>query len=565
MRPFPPECVEARHRDGMWGSQTIYGAFSRHVATDPHRVAVIDPPNRAAFTHGVPQRLTYGELDAFIERIATSLSAAGLRAGDVLLVQMPNVHELVALYLAAARTGVVISPVPVQYRKAELAQIIAVAKPAGYCAKPFRDIDFIAMARGELGFEGKLFGFGESSSPDVIDLSATISVSAADNVLAEPSSDQLFSICWTSGTEGVPKGIPKTHNNWLASSRTALESGWLPLAGTLLVPFPLVNAAAIGGLLMGWIGAGATLVLHHPFQVDTFLAQIRDESVDYTIVAPALLASIVERERAAPGSVDLSPLRVIGTGSASLDPSVIEDIERLFGLEVVNLFGSNEGIQLASDRAAVPDPRDRASLYPRTGDLVWNPDMRTANKIQFRLLDPEGDDIISEPGRVGEMAIEGPSVFPGYLQPDGDLDRSGFTADGFFRTGDLFEYSTGSGMQANYLRFVGRRKELIVRGGMKIAPAELDGALSAHPTVLEAAVAAWPDARLGERVCAFVVPRPGETPTLEALCAMLDSQGVAKFKWPERLELIDALPRNALAKVQRNQLAMRIAELTEAK
>jgi non-ribosomal peptide synthetase component E (peptide arylation enzyme) len=232
-------------------------------------------------------------------------------------------------------------------------------------------------------------------------------------------------------------------------------------------------------------------------------------------------------------------------------------VEALLGLHVLNLFGSNEGILLCSDRRAMPDPALRASVFPRAGDDSWDPAGRTANRARLRLVDPETGERITSPRRIGEMRVEGPSIFPGYFT-GASLDRSGFDADGFFCTGDLFEITDG--LEAGgALRFIGRRKELIVRGGMKIAPVELDSLIATHPLIAEGAVAAWPDDRLGERVCAFVVLRPGATLSLDDICAHLDAAGAARFKWPERLVVLDVLPRNALAKVQRALLTKMLA------
>ena len=562
MMPFPPE-LRARYRaEGAWGDRTIHDVFAAHAASSPGRMAVVDAPNRAQFAEGAARRLTYAALAAMVERLAATLWLAGLRRGDVMLVQMPNQHELVALYLAAARLGIIVSPVPVQYRQGEIVPIVRAARPRAFCgtARAVRSHP-IALFRDhvarEAGFDGLIMGFGESLPEGTLDLAqamAAVPDPAAVLAAAPPACpDELFSICWTSGTEGRPKGVPKTHNNWLCSAPNARLRGWLPEGGAMLAPFPLVNAAAIGGLLMSWLGAGGTLVLHHPFDLDVFLAQIADEQVVYTIAAPALLASIAER-LARGGMPAIPSLRAIGTGSAPVDPALLARIEAALPVQVINIFGSNEGLQLCSDRGATPDPERRARTFPRHGDQDWRPGSTTANGVSFRLLHPMEDRPVTGPGEAGEMAIQGPSVFPGYLG-EAEGTRPGFTPDGYFRTGDLFE------ALGDAIRFVGRQKELIVRGGMKIAPAELDALIARHPAVREAAVAAWADPRLGEKVCAFVVLRPGQALALGELGEFLERQGTARFKWPERLVVLDALPRNALAKVERRRLSEMAGDL----
>jgi acyl-CoA synthetase (AMP-forming)/AMP-acid ligase II len=563
MKLFPIDTAAKYRADGSWGERTIYNVFADIARTAPDRTAVVDAPNRGQVAWGDSQRLSYRQLLNQVDRLAACLWRAGLRPGSVLLVQMPNVHELVALYLAAARVGVVMSPVPVQYRQGEILAILETVKPDGFCSVTrCGKFDLIGLFRERINFPGLLMAFGADIPVGVHDLGKAVQDPQldAENILAQippVSPDDLFSVCWTSGTEGKPKGVPKTHNNWLCSSGHALREGWLPWGGVLLAPFPLVNAGGIGGLMMSWLGAAATLVLHHPFDLEVFLGQISAEKVAYTVVAPALLSSVAERMAQNPGAYDLSSLRTVGCGSAPASTELLKRMEGLLDVHVLNLFGSNEGILLCSDRHSMPDPALRASVFPRAGDDSWDPISTTGNRARLRLVDPETGERITTPHRIGELRIAGPSIFPGYSAGE-SLDRSGFDAEGFFGTGDLFEITDGI-EAGGALRFIGRRKELIVRGGMKIAPAELDSLISSHPSVAEAAVAAWPDERLGERVCAFIVLRPGASLTLDDICAHLDGKGAARFKWPERLVVLDALPRNALAKVQRTLLSKMLA------
>lgn len=551
---FPPALAAEFRERGLWRSQTIYDRFASNVEAAPGRTAIVDPPNRSTFAFGAASRLTYGELSGLVDRVSIALLSAGLRCGDILLVQMPNVHELVALYLAAAKTGVVISPVPIQYRHGELRKIVEVLKPKGFCSVVrAAGLELLREFRENVPFGGKMFGFGSNLPDRVVDLSRYSDAEAGRIVAERPSADSLFSICWTSGTEGVPKGVPKTHKNWLSSTTSVTSLAAVTPGDAILAPFPFVNAAAIGGLMMIWLGSAGSLVLHHPFNLDVFLQQIACERVAYTVVAPALMSSLLDSDR--PDA--LRGLRAVGTGSAPPDPSVVRKFEERFGVPVINIFGSNEGVNLCSHPAAVQDPCLRARVFPRDGDETWTAEGLTANAGRFRLVSEAGN-IISAAGEVGEMRIRGPAVFPGYWQ-SGELDRRGFDADGYFATGDLFEIVEENG-KAGYLRFVGRSKELIVRGGMKIAPAELDAVISTHPDVREAAVVAMPDERLGERVCAFVVPRAGRLVPLAEIAGVCEQAGLARFKWPERVEYLEALPRNALAKVLRRELARMIAD-----
>ena len=246
-----------------------------------------------------------------------------------------------------------------------------------------------------------------------------------------------------------------------------------------------------------------------------------------------------------------SALRRIGSGSAPLAPWMIEVFGREYGKEIVNFYGSNEGICLFATPETAPEPEVRAAMFrrPKAGAL-----------IQSRVVNTDSGDEIVRPGEAGELLIAGPTVFKGYFEHD----NSGlFTRDGYFRTGDLVEIC---GEDGSYYRIVGRCKDIINRGGMKVSPAELDIALDKHPCLAEAAVCAYADERLGEKICACLVPVEGqELPALAELQSWLLEQGLAKFKLPERIEEFTQLPRNPLGKVQRFTLQDEVAGRKEIK
>jgi acyl-CoA synthetase (AMP-forming)/AMP-acid ligase II len=224
------------------------------------------------------------------------------------------------------------------------------------------------------------------------------------------------------------------------------------------------------------------------------------------------------------------------------------------------MFGSNEGVSLCSGPAEAPDPERRARYFPRFGrpEVAWP--QRVARLIDTRLVDPDAGAEITGAGVPGELQIRGPTVFDGYLGAP-EANAAAFTADGWFRTGDLFEIAEPG--DPRYYRFVGRLKQLIVRGGMKISPDELDAALAEHPAIAEAAAVGVPDEVLGERICAVVVLRPDREITLDELQRHFGARGLAKFKWPERLHIVAQLPRNPVGKVIRGELA-RLSAATDA-
>ena len=362
---------------------------------------------------------------------------------------------------------------------------------------------------------------------------------------------EALTICWTSGTEAMPKGVPRHHDHWVVNGEALVEAAGLRPGDAILNPFPLINIAAIGGMVMPWLVCQGRLIQHHPFDLPIFLSQMQDEAVAYTVAPPPVLNMLLQNE-ALLAATDLSRLRCLGSGSAPLAPWMVKGWQERHGVTVMNVFGSNEGTSLFSTGEAIPDPEQRARFFPRFGAEGVDWPAAFPAKIRTRLVNPDTEAVITQPGIEGELRIAGAMTFDGYFKAP-ELSRQAFDDEGFFRTGDLFEITAEAGER--FYRFVGRRKEIIIRGGLNISPAELDVLIESHPKVREAGCAAYPDQRLGERVCAVVALRPGQDLTLDELNAHLKLQDIATFKLPEKLRIVEALPRNPLGKVVRRDLA----------
>jgi len=542
MQTASPERIAHFRSLGWWGDTTTWQLFEQAVAANPDAVALLDPANRQSFTTGTPLALSWGELRRRVLALAGELKRDGIARGDVVVLQLPNTVESIASYLALAALGAIASPVPMQYGLHELREIAHKLHPRAYVAAAhFRGEDFTARHAGAFAPDTRLIALDH----ELIGADRA----ADESVIATGvSADEVYTICWTSGTTGTPKGVPRSHNQWL-SQTLAMHGIGLEPGMRMLCPFPMVNMASITGFFFPWLQLGGTLVLHHPMDVAVFLAQIRDERVAYTIAPPAVLNMLLQKRELLAGA-DLSSLRLVASGSAPLAPWMVRAFQEEFGIVVVNIFGSNEGMAFASSGLDVPDPEQRATLFPRFGveGLAWsNP---IAARMRSRLVDIDSGSVITEPGHPGEMQIQGPNVIDGYFDaPQGNAGV--FSADGWFRSGDMFEIAPED---PRFYRFTGRCKDIIIRGGMKISPDELDTLLGAHPQLAEAAVTGYPDAVMGERVCAVVVARPGEQPTLESITQYLEGRHLARNKLPEKLVIVDALPRNPLGKVVRAAL-----------
>jgi acyl-CoA synthetase len=557
VRLHDPGTVARYRAMGAWTDDLIDDLFRSRVAAAPQRLAIVDPPNRPDLI-GTPARaLTWSELDDEVWRLAAVLHAEGVRAGDVVAYQLPNTAEIAATFLAVVRLGAVVCPFPVQYRAREI-ETLGAQSDARHLVTMTRigpraaAVEAVAVAARSPGLRSVL-AFGPDPPPGVTALDQRLAGaerSAVEDYVAglAPDPNDCVSICWTSGTESAPKGVLRAHCDWLAMCTGTVEGPQLTGDDVLLNPFPTVNMAGISGTFLPWLQVGGTLVQHHPFDLPTFLRQIAEWKVTYTVAPPALLMQLLRAGDLPPGT-DLSSLRVIGSGSAPLTPDLVRGWRDRFGIDIINFYGSNEGVSLLGLPGDIPDPAERAVFFPRYGAPGRRWSFRLAGWTEVRVVDPEGGSEITEAGVPGELRIRGPAVMAGYLPASGAVDP--FDEEGFLRSGDLVEIAGDAGQ---YLRYAGRIKDVVVRGGMKVSAAEVEDLIASHPAVAEVAVVGYPDEILGERAAAVVVPRPGAVVTLEGLVTHLDALGVATFKRPERLLVVERLPRNALGKVQKGEL-----------
>ncbi len=557
MRTTPQQKIEDFTRRGWWGERSLVTLFDDAVASHPGDLALVDQFNRSEFADGKAQRLTFSELSDIVDAIATGLYRHGIRQEHIVVVQLPNFVELPAVYLALARLGAIVSPVPVQYGPFELSKAQELLQPRAFITTSnFKGQNFILDHGDCFSNDCLRFCFGNEIPDGSIGLSLSTELDDDSDYRTyansiEISANDIFTICWTSGTTGQPKGVPRSHNHWLASGIAANDVGDMRDGEAILNPFPLVNMAAIGGFLYPWLMRAATLVLHHPLDLPIFLKQIQDEKIAYTLAPPAVLTMLLKK-RELLDAIDLSSLRYIGSGSAPLSEWMVARFQDEYGIGILNVFGSNEGACLCSGVDDLPDPSDRAQYFPRFGVEGFEWSNRVSERIRTRLVDLQSGDVVTDAGTQGELEIWGASVFDGYWKSP-EANKEVFTADGYFKTGDVLEIA-GDGDTARFYKFVGRCKDIIVRGGVNISPDEVDNLLAGHPKVAEVAVVGYDDEIMGERVGAVVVPKPDENVTLEELTDFLREHGLAVFKLPERLRCVGELPHNATGKVLRREM-----------
>jgi acyl-CoA synthetase (AMP-forming)/AMP-acid ligase II len=380
--------------------------------------------------------------------------------------------------------------------------------------------------------------------------------------------NDIVTMHWTSGTTGEPKCVPRSHNQWHATGGCCADAGGLEPGERILAPMHMAHTAGYSGMFMPWLETQGLLALHQPFDMSVWLDQVEALRINHTVMAPAMLNALLRS-----GSLDhrdVSCVRSILCGSAPLDAWMIEGFRQRYGIEIINAFGSTEGMTLTTGPADGDDPQRRARYFPRFGRWATRAvaaatspaashrfvarQLRIASVVETRLRDLETGAEIDQPGRPGELLFRSPALFPGYWTAEGRLDRADFDADGFFRAGEIFEIAGGSGGQ-NYLHYIDRLKDVINRGGVKIPVGELESVIQTHAKVREAAAIGYPDERLGERICAVVALAPGQTLGLDELLEHLRAGGLPRYLLPERLEIVAALPRNVAGRVLKRELA----------
>ena len=567
----PEEQIREYTEKGYWGRETIVDLVYKNAQEAPEEEAIVDPYNRKELVGTEPKRMTYAQFIRAVDRLAIKFVELGIKKDDVIAVQLPNIIELIVTYLAASRVGAIITPLGVQYRSHEVGYVLKLCEPVVYVtAARFNRFKYIEMIRKLEPKHPKLktiigIGVNEEISEGILNFENIVNTPfekryPKDYLEGRQSSpNEVFSLCWTSGTEAEPKGVPRSHNHWRITGMHNPVLCELPSRCTILASFPLINMAGIGAAFMPWVLNGGKLVLHHPFDSVTYMQQIAGEKVYYTMAPPAILVML--DRLAGWRELDKRSLKVLATGGSPLAPWISKRYRDAYGIAIVNEFAANEGFALLSSPIFFPDPEDRALYFPRWGaeGVEWKnlekiPDAFARRVMmqstQTKLVDPETGETITERGVVGELRYKSPVLFSGYWKRP-DLTAKVFDADGYYCTGDLFSIE---GEKMDKFLFKGRHKDLIIRGGQNISPVEIEHLVEGHPKVHEVAAVGYPDERLGEKLCLVVVPKPGENVTLEEIIRYLKEKDIAVYKLPERLETIDVMPRNALNKIEKNKL-----------
>jgi 2,3-dihydroxybenzoate-AMP ligase len=523
-----PEEFERRYVEaGYWGERTLGSLPRAWAERDPDGTALVS---------GL-QRLSYRELDRAVDAMATGLRERGIGPGDAVVLQLPNVTEFVTVFLGLVRLGAVPVLTLPAHRRAEVAHVAEVAGAVAYVVpERYEGFDYRGLAGQVLDDVGSLRTVLVLGDPGPYTALAEVPVAGAAPVPDGGRPDGLALLLMSGGTTGRPKLIPRTHRDYVYNAEACAEVCGLTADDVTLSVLPIGHnlPLACPGVL-GALAAGGTVVLAPSPAVDAAFALIERERVTIAAVVPPLARLWVEQAPTA--GRDLSSLRSVMIGGARCDRSLAAAVRPALGARVIQSLGMAEGL-LTHTR-----PEDPDELLETTQGRPLSP----ADEV--RVLDPDGRPV--PPGQVGELWTRGPYTLRGYYRA-GEYNRLAFDADGFYRTGDLVrELPTG------HLVVEGRVKEVINRGGENVSETELEEELLAHPSVAEVAVFGLPDDDLGEVVCAALVVAAdaARPPKLKEVTAFLRERGLARFKHPDRLRIVDRLPLTGVGKVDKRALA----------
>lgn len=516
---WPAEFVERYVREGYWGEETLGGLPMGWAAARGDRPAIVDGD----------RRLSYADLEARTGRLAGGLRGLGLGPGSHVVVQLPNSADLVLTCLALFRIGARPVLALAQHRRADLEHLFAVSGATAYVtAGRVAGFDHRALARELL------------ATVDALELVLVAADDSAEfcriaDVDGEPQPDAgdpadvaLFLL--SGGTTGRPKLIPRTHRDYVYNLRASAANAQLGPDDVYLAVLPIAHNYALASPgVLGTLDAGGTVVIPPTASPEDAFGLIAGERVTVTGLVPPLAMLWAQFA----GAADLSSLRLVQVGGSKLTPAAARTVGPALGCRIQQSFGMAEGLLSQSGPDESTELLETAQGRPiSAGD-------------EIRVVDDAGCDVPD--GRVGRLLVRGPYTVRGYYAADA-YNATAFTDDGYLRTGDLVRR-----LPSGHLVVTGRADDLINRGGDKIAPDEVEDHLLAHPDVVDAIVTGMTDPTLGERACAWVVTR-GPGLRLRDIVAFLTSRGVATYKMPERLELVDALPRTGVGKVDRTRL-----------
>jgi cyclohexanecarboxylate-CoA ligase len=527
-------------RDGEWANRTLDDYLETHARERGDKLAIVDRR----------WRLTYRELNRLAHRVACGLLHLGVGPGDVISIQMPNWAEWLIVYCAATKIGAVTNSIGAVYREHEVGYILDYAGTSVMVIPDeFRGFSYTEMLSGlrsklpalrDVLVVGDRIPSGMRSFAAFLDTPWEERYSAGDVAARRPDPNQVTTLMFTSGTEANPKGVMHTHNTLGVGTRQPYDVLDLRDDDVVFMASPIGHVTAVLLAARMPLMYGMTTVWQDLWNPEAAVELIAREGCTFTFSATPFLHGLLYAPNA--NRDTLRTFRLFGCGGAPIPRELVRRAEDVHGFHVGACYGSSEALVVS---ATTPDaPRERR----------YSADGRILPEVESRIVDPDTG-APKKPGEDGELEVRTPALFAGYYR-DPERTAAVVTAERWYRTGDLCTLD-----DEGYLNVVGRKKDMIIRGGANISAREIEELLFTHPKVANVACVAMPDPVLGERVCAFVICAPGESLAFDEMVAFLRDKRIAAWKLPERLEIRDAFPMTTSGKVQKYLLRDEIARL----
>lgn len=524
--------ARARYRaNGLWPAYTLAERVRRWADERPDAVAVVDG------TDG--RRVTYRQLADDVARLSTWLVEQGVEPGDGVSVQLPNRYETVVVDLAVLSVGGCLNPLLPNYRRKELSHFLDVTRAKVFATPDhYRGFDHASLGR-ELCEQAASRPVHLVVDPDASPAHGTAYADAVARppltTFPQPDPTTVSEIIFTSGTESLPKAVMHTEETVNHSVEASLEHLGMDDADVVWMPSPIGHSTGFNFGVRLALVAGITVVLQDVWRPHDAARLIEENRCTYTLAASTFLSDVLRAARE--DGRDLSSMQVFGCGGGPVAAELVHEASAQ-GVTVLRIYGSTEGLIISWNQPGSPqEKREQTDGLPpvHTEVAVWD----------------DRDQPVAS-GSVGELVIRGPNVCVGFFD-DPERTAATFTPDGWLRSGDL-----GYLDEDGFVSVSGRKKETIVRGGLNIAPREIEDLLAAMPGLRDVAVVGVEDHRLGEIVGVCAVAEAGTDVDLDAVLSYLETKELARYKMPQAFRLVAEIPRTPTGKIRRNELAGRV-------
>lgn len=530
--PYKPEDVERYVKYRWWLGLTWGDIFDKATDLYPRKEALVDDT----------ARFTYRELREKVDRLAIGFMGLGIKERDFVLLQLPNWHEFIFAFFALQKIGAIVVLLVARHGLSEINYLSNLTHPVAWIGPDhYKNTEYLAMVQQAMKENKELRHLISVRSPEnkaftplegLIEGSELTKSNLEALAARRPDPMEVSIILPTGGTTGLPKAVPRTHNDYIASVEYHTRAWEVTCNDTMLTAAPVSHAQAIHNCVGGAFFHCAKYVLTDSTDAADICRVIEREKVTAFPTVPALVHRIVSMENLK--DYDLSSLTRIYAGGAPSTPELVKSVYEKVGCKFVNALGSSEGPAAVSRLDA-----DIETICNTVGE-------KDCPYAQVKIVDQNLQEL--PPNKEGELITKGPNIFNGYFKSE-EENRNVFTQDGFFRTGDLAKVD-----ESGIITITGRIKETILRGGETLSAIGIERLVSSHPAVADVAVIGMPDKALGERICAYVKLKDGASLSLEELVAYLRGIGASVLQLPERLELIDSIPLTKVGKADKKVL-----------